>query len=326
MANFVKLFLYLTFVLKNSVKFGKNEEKEKETKEMQKNEKNQGQRRVLDLLSPPLCAEINSVLSRRSEDAFSIREISLRRFGVSKIITARGSAILSHRVGREEMEGLFRRITDGALYAHRDTIAKGYVSIGGGVRVGVCGCARYDGDRLVGVSDISSLLFRIPGGECAFGREIFSLVSSGIRSGALIYSTPGVGKTTALRHLAREFGRAGTLRVAVVDERLEFCEEDYFDCDIDILRGYKRSVGIEIATRTLSAGMIIIDEIGADDVESICDVIRCGIPIIATAHAESFEEIKAKRSLSPLIKTGAFNLFVGIMREGDGYRLTADRI
>ena len=233
---------------------------------------------------------------------------------------------MKSKVSREEMEGLVKRLTDGALYAHRDSIASGYICLEGGLRVGVCGHARYDGERLVGVGDISSLIFRIPGGECAFGDEIYSAYLSGVRSGMLIYSPPGVGKTTALRHLAKAIGGRGQLRVAVVDERLEFCESDYSGCDVDILRGYKRRQGIEIATRTMSPDVIIIDEIGGDDAASIIDVLRCGIPIIATAHASSFEEIKAKRSIAPLISIGAFDLFVGIKREGGGYRLRVDRL
>lgn len=283
--------------------------------------------RVLRLLPEEISEEIRGIFLTRRGGISAIREISLRRFGECRVVSAYESVRLTKKLGKDGMEGLVKRLTDGALYAHRDTIAKGYISIDGGVRVGVCGYARYDGDGLVGVSDISSLLFRIPGGECAFGDKIFSVFQSGMKCGMLIYSSPGVGKTTALRHLARAVGRgAQAIRVAVVDERLEFCETDYIDCDVDILRGYKRRQGIEIATRTMSPGLIIIDEIGGDDSSAICDVIRCGIPIVATAHAASFAEVKTKKSLSPLIALGAFDLFVGIYREGGGYRLSVDRL
>ena len=283
--------------------------------------------RVLELLCGEISEEIKRIFSTRRDGISAIREISLRRGGVCRVVTDKESIRLSKTLGKGDMEILIKRLTDGALYAHRDTIASGYISILGGVRVGVCGYAKYDGDRLVGISDISSLLFRIPGGGCAFGDEIYSIFRSGVRSGMLIYSPPGVGKTTAIRHLARAIGSgAHSTRLSVVDERLEFCESDYLGCDVDILRGYKRRIGIEIATRTLSPGMIIIDEIGGDDASSICEVIRCGIPIIATTHASSFEEVMSKKSLSPLISLGAFDLFVGISRAGDGYRLKVDRL
>ena len=294
---------------------------------MMKNEQNSTAKRVIDLLGEEFCAEIRRTFSTRKDGLSAIREISIRRGCPCRIVTAKGSICLSKILGKEDVDRVVRRLTEGALYAHRDSIAAGYISLFDGVRVGVCGYAKYDGDRLVGISDISSLLFRIPGGECAFGKEIYSAFCSGVSSGMLIYSPPGVGKTTALRYLARAVGGgANSVRVSVVDERLEFCESDYLGCDVDILRGYKRRAGIEIATRTMSPGLIIIDEIGGDDAAAICEVVRCGIPIIATAHASSFEEVMAKRSLSPLMSVGAFDLFVGISRKGEDYRLSVNRL
>ena len=70
----------------------------------------------------------------------------------------------------------------------------------------------------------------------------------------------------------------------------------------------------------------MIDEIGAEDAEGIAAVSRCGIPLIATAHAGSFEEVMSRSSLYTLIGSGAFNLFVGINRdEGGKYRLTVNK-
>ena len=69
------------------------------------------------------------------------------------------------RVDREETDQLLSRLTAGALYAFRDSIASGYLSLEGGVRVGLCGSAAYDGQDLVGISDMRSLLFRIPSGK-----------------------------------------------------------------------------------------------------------------------------------------------------------------
>ena len=169
-------------------------------------------------------------------------------------------------------------------------------------------------------------MFRIPGGDCEIAGELYTAFLTAKR-GMLIYSPPGVGKTTALRSLAESVGGGGTpKRVCVVDERCEFSEEDYRECEVDILKGYQRRAGIEIATRTMSAEVIMIDEIGADDAESIRDVLRCGIPIVATAHAASYEEIKSKPSLASLLSTGAFDVFAGISADDAGYKLAVDRV
>jgi stage III sporulation protein AA len=75
----------------------------------------------------------------------------------------------------------------------------------------------------------------------------------------------------------------------------------------------------------MSPDIIIIDEIGADDAEGISAVARCGIPIVATAHAGSYEELLSRSALYPLIGSGVFSVFVGIFKAAGEYSLTVDR-
>ena len=284
------------------------------------------QLRAIELLPRPIGEEISRLASCRRGGVEGIREIMIRRGGLCELIIGEERVRLFHSVDNEESEALVSRLVDGALYAHRDSIASGYISIGHGIRVGICGSAAYESDRLVGISDMRSLLFRIPAASCAFADALFEIYSRGIGQGMLIYSPPGVGKTTALRALASFIGSGrDPLRVAVVDERWEFPEESYAECRVDILRGYKRREGVEIATRTLSPDLIMIDEIGADDADSLMDVVRCGIPLIATAHAATLEEIMLRPSLRGLISCGVFDVFVGISRLGGKYSLRVDR-
>ena len=282
--------------------------------------------RVTELLPRHIAEEIMRIASGRVAGMCGIREISIRRGGACTLLIGSENIRLHGRVDAEMTADIVDRLLGGALYAHRDSIASGYLSLEGGIRVGICGSAAYEGGRLVGIGDMRSLLFRIPTGECAFIDELCEIFRSGIGSGMLIYSPPGVGKTTALRSLARRVGSGKSpLRVCVVDERGEFDESDYTGCEVDILVGYKKRQGIEIATRTMSPQLIMIDEIGSEDAEAIADVIKCGIPIVATAHAGSREELLIKTSLAPLFRLSAFNTLVGISRAGDSYILTSDK-
>ena len=279
---------------------------------------------VLSYLPSTISEEIGRLLKVRREGIDGLQEIRLRAEGRCSIRYLGETVPLFASLNKSEAEALVNALCEGALYAHRDTLASGYVTMRGGVRVGICGYARYEGGRLVGVSEMRSLVFRIPGGSCEIAEELFAAFSEA-RRGMLIYSPPGVGKTTALRSLAESIGGgASPRRVCVVDERCEFSEEDYISCEVDILKGYSRRSGIEIATRTMSAEVIMIDEIGADDAESIRDVLRCGIPIVATAHAADYEEITKKPSLTALLSSGAFDVFAGISQGEGGYKLTVD--
>lgn len=280
---------------------------------------------VLGILPVRMREEIKRVCRSRRGGLSQIREIRVRRFGVSSLLHGHEHIFLFYRPSGEEIEGIVTRLCDGGLYAHRDSISSGYIPMSGGVRVGVCGVARYEYKSVIGVSEMSSLVFRIPGHECAFGEELYRIFCDGVGSGMLIYSPPGVGKTTALRSLAAYLGTRGRRRVAVVDERCEFLPEDYADAEVDLLRGYKRRAGLEIATRTMSPDVVMIDELGGDDAASVIGVVRCGIPLVATAHAASYGELLSKASLAPLLDMGAFDVFVGISSTDGVYRLTVDR-
>ena len=282
--------------------------------------------KVLEVLPKRVRFEIERVLSSRRYGGESVKEIRIRARGISTVLCGFEVIPLYEAIDSFEMNEIVRRLCDGAVYAHRDSIASGYISMGQGIRVGVCGSAKYDKKSVVGVTDITSLVFRIPGHECAFSSELYKIFLDGVGCGMLIYSPPGVGKTTALRSLASSIGAGrGALRVAVVDERCEFMAEDYENASVDILCGYKRRAGIEIATRTMSPDVMMIDELLGEDASSIMSVVRCGIPLIATAHAKSFDDLLMKSGLSELISRGVFSVFVGISLSGGEYFLTVDR-
>lgn len=271
--------------------------------------------------------EIERLGSNRVGGLSEIREIRIRHGGRSTLQFKNDRLPLYTSVTREDMENILVSLCDGSLYAYRDTIADGYITLDGGVRVGLCGSIRYDGDGAVGVSDMGTFVFRIPGHECEFADELCRVFRSGVGTGIMIYSPPGVGKTTALRALARGLGSGReAMRVAVVDERREFAPEDYEGCEVDILQGYKKCCGMEIACRTLSPQVIMIDEVGADEAEGIHGASKCGIPIVATAHAGCLDELCARSSLSTLMDSGVFRVFVGISRFDGGYLLTVDRV
>ena len=278
--------------------------------------------RVIGLLPTAMREEIISVSRSRRGGISGIRELVLRASGRCEAVYGSGTVGLVSTVSREGLERILFAVCDGSVYAYRECIAEGYVPFGEGIRVGVVGVARYDGGRMGGVSEVSSMIFRIPHAECAFGKEICEIFDTGIGKGMLIYSPPGVGKTTALRTLAAHIGSgAQPKRVAVVDERGEFVHSDYEGMSVDILTGYKRGEGISIATRTLAPEIIITDELSADEVSSVLGAVKCGVPLIATAHASGYMELREKRSLKRIFETGVFSLFVGIRKEGFGYSL-----
>lgn len=114
------------------------------------------------------------------------------------------------------------------------------------------------------------------------------------------------------------------MRVAVVDEREEFIASDYRGCAVDLLRGYCRADGTELALRNLSAQIIVADEITtAEDAEAAIACFGTGVGLIASAHGTDEREVRRRPRLARLFELGVFGSVAEIFRVGEefDYRL-----
>ncbi len=278
--------------------------------------------RTLEGLLPSFVIKaIKDELSTAGLSYEELFEIRLRKDRESSILLSTGTRALGVRLREGDMSSLLSALTGGALYAHRDTLCEGFISLCDGIRVGVCAAARYDGGKMVGVSEISAFIFRISHSRCDFAEDLYSVWRTRGSSGLLIYSPPGGGKTTAIRALSGMIGRRGK-HVVAVDERCEFLSGEYEGAEVDILRGFKKAKGIEIAVRTLGAEIVVVDEIGSSEAESVLLSLTLGVPIIATVHARSAEEIFHGPAFLPFVKASAFDTLVGIRRVGGVWRIS----
>ena len=208
-----------------------------------------------------------------------------------------------------------RALCGGSVYAYADCLREGYVTFEG-YRIGVAGRAVSERDTLLDVGAVGALCIRIPHAVSGAGRPIvdaFAAMGGGV--GVLVYSPPGGGKTTALRDAAATLASGvDARRTVIVDSRGELGGEWFSGAYlIDLLTGYPKADGIAIATRTLSPEVIVCDEIGdARECEALLEVQRCGVPIIASAHARSLSDLARRPAISRLIARGAFGSIVGI--------------
>ncbi len=212
---------------------------------------------------------------------------------------------LEVRLDAREMSDLLSRLCRGSVYAFSESLCEGYITLSGGIRVGVVGRATVKHGSITAISEVTGLTFRIPrpvrGAADGLVREFCSM-----RQGILIFGPPGSGKTTLLRELAREITvGARPLRCAVVDSREELCDFGE-ECAVDVLRGYPKGVGVEIAVRTLAPEVVILDELGYEEAESLARVQCMGVPIVASAHGKDRAELAARPSLAALLRSGVF--------------------
>lgn len=245
-----------------------------------------------------------------------IEEIRIRRGGCASLTCGGQNILLDFKASSEQMDSLLMGLCSGSMYAHTESIKQGYVSLEGGIRAGVCGRAAVEDGRIIGVNEISSVCIRLPHDTPkSVGAEIASLVRQG--AGVLIYSPPGVGKTTVLRGAAALLASGSRpLRVAVVDTRWELGSALHGPrLSVDILSGYPRRQGIEIASRTLGAQVIVCDEIGdAEEASSILSAHNCGVPLLASAHGMSMEQLMKRPGIAALHAAHVFGWYVGLER------------
>ena len=266
--------------------------------------------RLAEVMPPPWRGELDALLAR----ADVVEELRLRVGMPLTLRTADGWLQGRMPLTPLCLEELLAHFCEGALYAHRESLCQGYVTMRDGCRVGVCGRAVVEDGRIRVVGDISSLCLRLPGAlpssAVQAAAELLPLLAAeeGCRS-LLICAPPGAGKTTLLRALALQLSRSPVARqTAVVDTRGELTPFLHrAGGSLDLLTGYPRAAGIEIALRTLGAEVILCDEIGSRaDAEAILDAQACGVPLVATAHGTDPDQLRRRPALQPLFAGEVF--------------------
>ena len=218
-----------------------------------------------------------------------------------------------------EVAEALQKLCEDSVHTYGETLKEGFISLENGYRIGVCGRVGVAGDAIRSVYGISSLSIRIPRPiQNVAGRIKGLLLRDGRVESALFYAPPNVGKTTLIRDLASALSGGDTpKRVALIDTRGELYMRELFQNRlVDVLHGYPRAKGIEIATRTLSPEVIFCDEIGsAEEAQAILCAQNSGVPLIATAHADSREALLRRPNIRVLYDNRIFRYYIGIRRK-----------
>ena len=114
------------------------------------------------------------------------------------------------------------------------------------------------------------------------------------------------------------------MTVGVVDERSEIagCYHGIPQNDLgirtDVLDACPKAEGMLMMIRSMRPQVLAVDEIGeAEDVQAISYAMHCGCRMLATAHAESMEELKRKPVFSRIIEEKRFERYVILKNRGE---------
>ena len=234
----------------------------------------------------------------RGEELEDVLEIRLRLGRLPRFVTQSG-----WRDGRGTVEerDLSFVINAASRYSPWTAASQGdgYVTAPGGHRIGICGDS----------AAVTSLCIRV-------ARDVSGIAAGLPLTGSmLLLGPPGSGKTTLLRDLIRKVSRSRM--VGVVDERRELFPEGFARGEnTDVLSGVGKVKGIDMVLRSMGPQTIAMDEVTCPaDCEALVRAAWCGVELLATAHASSVRDLKARPVYRPLVQTGLFTRAAVLDRE-----------
>lgn len=224
--------------------------------------------------------------------------------------------INSYKPTKEDINQTLELMSEYSIYAFNEEIIKGYLSLQGGIRVGLVGKTVVENDMVKTIKNISGLNIRISRQVVGCSNILLDYINEGQVYNTLIISPPACGKTTMLRDIVRELSNDGNV-IGLVDERSEIAGTYLGNSQLDvgrrtdILDCCPKAIGMKMLLRSMAPDIIVADEIGSvEDIRAIDDVINSGVKLICTVHGSNIEELRQRSTLRELIEKKVFERYV----------------
>ena len=232
------------------------------------------------------------------------------------------SALCAIVAPNDEAINIAVKASENSLYSVCDDIAKGYLTLSDGIRIGLCGESVNVMGKTKTFKNFTSAIVRIPHQIDGASQGLLKYVyNKNTIFNSIIVSSAGGGKTTLLRDMAKNLSTHQN--VVIVDERYEIAGvNNGFSFDVgqsDVISGCGKSIAIENAIRSCAPDVIITDEISAGDFEAIRQAVSSGVKIITSIHSNSIENLLKKPNFEKFLSDKIFEIFIVLQgRENPG--------
>lgn len=200
------------------------------------------------------------------------------------------------------------KLSDYSLNSVKESLCRGFITVAGGIRVGIAGEFIIQNREIKFIHNINGLNFRIPLEKKGAADGIIKYVYDGKTIfNTLIISPPMMGKTTLLRDIARQL--SAFVNVCIIDERSEIasCVNSVPSFDVgprtDIIDSLAKAQAITMAVRSLSPDVILTDEIGSEsDCNALFDAAKSGVSFVASVHAKNKADAIKRSGMTKLFE------------------------
>lgn len=199
-----------------------------------------------------------------------------------------------------DIETIIDRATDGNIFRYSEQMRYGYLTCNHGVRIGLAGEYITQNGDIKTVSSLTSLNIRVPHDINGCALSICKQLFCNTAKSLLIFSKPGLGKTTKLRDIARYLSDNLRLNTLIFDERNEIAAINdhgngfYVGSRTDVIRAGNKIKAFSNAIRAMKPEVIITDELyGEEDMRAVEYAVNCGLCVVASSHITKHELLKS---------------------------------
>lgn len=266
-------------------------------------------------------------------------ELRLRAGQPVSVTLPEGEAVLpgSPILSEESLRTVLEIATQASAHTALEHVRRGFVTVTGGHRLGLCGTAAVREGSIHNFRQLSSINIRIAKEVKGIGEEPLRwLRQEEALPSVLILAQPGAGKTTLLRDLIRGLsnGVAGPpLRVGVADERGELgallsgIPQLDVGAHTDVMDGCSKAEGLMLLLRGMNPQVLAVDEITApEDIEALEAAAGCGVTLLATAHGRTVQDLEQRPLYRRLLERRIFQAVLLIEREGGQRRYRLEKL
>lgn len=251
-----------------------------------------------------------------------VEEIRLRQGFLPTVLDEMGEQEVGDMAVTQQMlRQVLEQATQASAHTVLDRVQRGFLTLKGGHRIGICGSAVVRDGQVVTLREISSVSVRVARSVEGQAETLLPQLMEGERlQNTLIFAPPGAGKTTLLRDLVRGLSDGAVsepLRLAVADERGEIAAmwqgepQLYVGRHTDVLDGCDKATAVSMLLRGMNPQVIAMDEITQmGDVEAMIQTVGCGVSLLATAHGETMEDLSRRPVYRALCRAGVFRRVV----------------